>query len=757
LRLLRRKPRPPKRRRIRKLRLLSLLVVLLALGLSAFTFGLLRAINTEIGPLDPAAASKLPQANTYVYAGDGHTVLAILRGPQARIIVPWDDISPWVANAIVAIEDKRFYEHHGVDLRGIVRAAWNDIRGRPVQGGSTITQQFVKNALSANAPTIGRKLREAALAWRLEQKWSKQRILTAYLNTVYFGNGAYGVQQAARIYFRHGADTLNPAEAALLAGIPEDPSLWDPVSRPNLARARRNLVLRQLRDQDYLTPGQYNFWSKQPLPRPEDISLPATQSPVAPYFANYVTDQLVRHRGTKNAYGGNLRVRTTIDLGMQKLAREAIAKVLPPTIGPTAALVSIDAHTGAVLAMVGGRNYHHSQFNLATQGERQPGSAFKPFVLASALEEGIAPATTLVSKPVSIFLGDKLWNVSNYEGEYLGTINLWQAIAASDNSVFAQLTNIVGPSTVAHVAKTFGITTPLRPYFAIGLGAEPATPLEMARAYATLADGGYRLDDSYGDEPRVIDCVAVGSATCVPNYTYPHRVLDANLAAIEDQMLTGVVQSGTGKAAQLPGGWSVAGKTGTTENYGDAWFVGFTPDIVTAVWVGYPDSLRPMLSEYHGRSVAGGTYPALIWKAFMEKALPYRKLTPSPFPTPSVPYSSPSPVVFRRGRLVRDNGYCKGTNVVQLFSTAAVPTADCKPNEVEVPDVRGTLLARAKARLLRQPLRARVVWTPAKPGVRQGVVLRQAPSSGTLAAYDRVKLFVARANGRLQNAEAARP
>ncbi len=705
--------------------------MLLALGLSAFTFGLLRAINTQLGPLDPAnAANQSQQANTYVYASDGHTVLAILRGSQARILVPWGAISPWVANAVVAIEDKRFYEHHGVDLRGILRAAWNDLRGRPVQGGSTITQQFVKNALKENAPTIGRKLREAALAWRLEQQWSKQKILTAYLNTVYFGNGAYGVQQASKVYFGHGADTLNPAEAALLAGIPEDPSLWDPVAHPKLARARRNLVLRQLRDQGYLTPGQYRFWSKRPLPEPQSIRLPATQSAAAPYFANYVTDQL---------------------------AREAIAKVLPPSIGPTAALVSIDAHTGAVLAMVGGRNYHHSQFNLATQGERQPGSAFKPFVLASALQEGIAPATTLVSKPVSIFLGDKLWNVSNYEGEYLGAITLNQAIAASDNSVFAQLTNIVGPPTVARVAKTLGITTPLQPYFAIGLGAEPATPLEMARAYASFADGGYRLDDSYGDEPRVIDCVGVGSGKCVPNYTYPHRVLDANLAAIEDQMLTGVVQSGTGKAAQLSGGWSVAGKTGTTENYGDAWFVGFTPDVVTAVWVGYPDSLRPMLSEYHGRSVAGGTYPALIWKAFMEKALPYRKLTPTPFPTPSVPYSSPATVLFRSGRLQRDNGTCKGTNVVQLFSTAAVPTADCKPNEVEVPDVRGTLLARAEARLLRQPLRARVVWTPAKPGMREGVVLRQTPAGGTLSAYDRVKLVVARPNGRLKKAEPAKP
>jgi membrane peptidoglycan carboxypeptidase len=279
----------------------------------------------------------------------------------------------------------------------------------------------------------------------------------------------------------------------------------------------------------------------------------------------------------------------------------------------------------------------------------------------------------------------------------------------------------------------------------------------MARAYASFANGGYRLDDSYGDEPRVIDCVGVGTKKCVPNYTYPRRELDANLAAIEDQMLEGVVKSGTGTAAQLPGGWSVAGKTGTTEQYGDAWFVGFTPDIVTAVWVGYPDRLRPMLSEYHGHAVAGGTYPAQIWKAFMEKALPYRKLTPTPFPTPSIPYSTPASVLFRADQLERDNGQCRGTNTVQLFTDVAVPTASCKPNEVQVPDVRGALLAKAKARLLEQPLLTRVVWEAPKPGAKLGVVLRQTPVAGTLSAYDRVTLFVARGKARLTKAEPAKP
>jgi len=735
-----------------------LLLCLLALGLSAFAYGMLRAIASQIPALDPAKAAREPQANTYIYASDGHSVLAILRGSQARIVVPSSAISPWIKHAIVAIEDRRFYEHHGVDPYAILRAAWNDLRGRPVQGGSTITQQFVKNAINGSSPTIARKLKEAALAWQLEQRWTKDQILTAYLNTVYFGNGAYGVQEACKVYFGHGADRdhVTLAEAALLAGIPQDPSLWDPVAHPKLARARRNLVLREMLDQHDITRSQYLHAIDAPMPDPQRVSLPATQSAAAPYFANYVTDELVRRYGTRGVYGGNLRVTTTIDLGLQKIARAAIAKVLPPSIGPSAALVAIDPRTGAVLAMVGGRNYHVSQFNLATQGERQPGSAFKPFVLTAALEEGISPASTFVSKPVSIFIGDKLWNVTNDESSYAGPTNLVDATAYSDNTVYAQLTNVVGPATVARVATALGITTPLRPYFSIGLGGEPATPLEMARAYSAFANGGYRLDDTLnGNEPRAVQCIVFPTSRgkCVGNYAVPRRVLDPNVAAIVDQLLQGVIRYGTATRAQIPG-WPVAGKTGTTSNYGDAWFVGYTPTLVAAVWVGYPDRLVPMTSQFHGQPVMGGTYPALIWKAFMEQALPYLHLAPTPFPPASIPPSVPADVLFRDGRLERDNGNCKGTSRVQLFASVSPPLADCKPNEVQVPDVRRMLLAQAKARLLLQPLLARVVYLRARPGIRPGVVVRQEPVAGTLSAYDRVKLFV---NGRLRKGEPASP
>ena len=253
------------------------------LGLASFTFGLLTAVAAKIPQLDPA--KQHTQANTYVYASDGHTLLAILRGSQARVVVKSSQISPWMKHAIVAIEDKRFYEHRGIDVRGMIRALWADVtHGGAVQGGSTITQQFVKQAYLTSQKSIGRKLIEAALAWQLERRWTKDQILTAYLNTVYFGNGAYGVQQASRVYFGHSASTLNPAESALLAGIPQDPGLWDPVAHPQLARDRRNLVLQQLYQQGYLTAGQYQTARTYRMPNPADVSLPSTQGVAAPWW-----------------------------------------------------------------------------------------------------------------------------------------------------------------------------------------------------------------------------------------------------------------------------------------------------------------------------------------------------------------------------------------------------------------------------------------------------------------------------------------
>jgi penicillin-binding protein 1A len=699
------------------------------------------SIAQELPQLDPARYHR--EVNGYIYADDGHTILAVLRGSQARVIVDSADIAPVMKHAIVDVEDRRFFEHRGLDLHGIARAIWADLRNeKVVEGGSTITQQFVKNAYVTSQRSIGRKLKEAALSWQLEQRWSKDRILTAYLNTIYFGNGAYGVEEAARVYFHHGAapGKLTLAEAALLAGIPADPSLYDPATNPKAARKRRREVLQAMLDQHDITYNEYRLANRTPLPKPEDIRLPGTQVP-APYFTNYVKQLLVDRYGTARVFGGGLRVTTSIDLRLQQLARDAIAKWLT-NVGPSAALVAIDPRDGSVLAMVGGSNYRESQFNLAVQGERQPGSSFKPFVLATALGQGISPSTTLVSRPVTISMGDRNWYVRNYEGANLGAIDLQTATAYSDNTVYAQLTQLVGPTNVAATAQRLGITRHLNPYFAIGLGADPVSPLEMARAYGAFANGGFRIDGSiFHNHPR-----AILSVNGRANRPVGVPALSTNNAAIVTSLLERVIGEGTGRRAALPDGRPTAGKTGTTENYGDAWFVGYTPQLVAAVWVGYPQGLRPMLTEFHGKPVAGGTFPSLIWKSFMEKALPLLGDEPQPFTAPEIPAAAARTLVLRDGRWQQSNGNCRSTVDILYFDGAPEqPRANCRPNEVEVPSVLGSTFSEAQVRLAAQPLTPSVVYKPAAPGQRVGVVVAQIPARGRLSSYDKVTLVFAKA------------
>jgi penicillin-binding protein 1A len=745
---------PRKRRRIRKLRLLALLVVLLALASASFTFGLVSAIAGEIETLDPT--NRRGDVDTVVYAapnanGD-RRVLAILRGDESRVLVPSEGISDVMKQTIVAVEDKRFYEHNGVDVRGIGRALWQDVRSQGVvEGGSTITQQYVKNAYARNERTLARKVREAALAWQLEQSWSKDRILTAYLNTIYFGNGAYGIQQAARTYFRKNADALTLPEAALLAGIPADPSLYDPVQHAGAARDRRSLVLDLMFEQGRITAAERQRADRTPLPRAEDVRLPGTQGP-APYFVNYVKDQLVAKLGAERVFGGGLEVTTTIDLDLQEKAAETIRTVLPDPNGPTAALVAIDPRNGAVKAMVGGTNFRKSQFNLATQAERQPGSAFKPIVLATALRKGISPQTQLSSKPVDIDAGDRIWRVTNYEGSYLGSADLWRAMISSDNAVYAQLTQLVGPRAVVNTAHELGIRSDLPAYFSIGLGAVAVNPLDMARAFATIANDGDRIDGSLmGNRPRVVDVVRYRKSGRVKeNAPLERSVLASESAQTVTQILSDVVESGTGKRAQIAGR-AIAGKTGTTDNYGDAWFVGYTPELVVAVWVGYPNELRPMLTEFGGEPVAGGTLPTLVWRSFMTKAL--AGVEPSNFaPAPYLPAEFRR-VVYRGQSWKLDNGYCPGTRSVAFIAgRSPTTTATCYPNEVSVPLVIGRSAEAAKASLATVPLAGEVVLIPAKAGKRPGLVVNQEPRGGHLSANDAVKLFVSHAqNGLVPN------
>jgi membrane peptidoglycan carboxypeptidase len=394
--------------------------------------------------------------------------------------------------------------------------------------------------------------------------------------------------------------------------------------------------------------------------------------------------------------------------------------------------------------MYGGDNFRQSQFNLAVQGERQPGSSFKPFVLATALKQGIAPATTFPSKPVLIFMGDRYWPVSNYENDYIGSADLTTATIVSDNSVYAQLTRLVGPANVARTARQLGITRHLNPYFAIGLGADAVSPLEMARAFSTFANEGRRVDGTaFGNRPRAIARVRDPQGDMIDdNKPINRAVLSRDDSALLTSILEGVIRSGTGKRARLPDR-TAAGKTGTTENYGDAWFVGYTPQLATAVWVGYPNKLKPMLTEYHGDPVAGGTFPAEIWRAFTQLAL--ADTTPESFPTYSYQYSISKRVTWRDGRIQLDNGLCGETSVVSYFAGHGPGrTANCKPNEVEIPRVVGMTISRAKIRLAAQPLTPNIVYKPARPEQRLDLVLDQFPRKGRASSYDTVTLVVAK-------------
>ena len=727
-----------------------MLTVLVLLAGTAFTFGLVRAVASEIPQLDPAAQHA--EVDGVVYASNGRSVLAVLRGDESRVLLKdINDVSPIMRQAIVSVEDRRFYEHNGVDARGIMRALVEDVRSQGVvEGGSTITQQFVKNAYVRNQKTIARKVREAALAWQLEQAWPKDRILLAYLNTIYFGNGAYGIQQASRTYFGKGAGRLTLPEAALLAGLPADPSLYDPTQHPRAATQRRHYVLQTMYDQGKITVQQLRLASSAALPNAEDVHLPGTRRDAGQYFVNYVKDQLIAEYGAGRVFGGGLKVTSTIDLELQETAHKAIESVLKKPGGPAAALVAIDPRTGAVRAMVGGSNFRESQFNLATQAERQPGSSFKPIVLATALRQGISPVTTFDSKPVDIDAGDRIWHVTNYEGDYLGRIDLRTAMVVSDNSVYAQLTKLVGPKAIVKTAHELGIRSELDPYFSIGLGAVAVNPLDMTRAYATFANRGVRVDGSLtGDRPRVVEKVEFARTGAVTeNRPVGKAAMTTGEADLLTSILQGVVTQGTGKRAALPDR-PTAGKTGTTDNYGDAWFVGYTPQLAVAVWVGYPDKLQPMLTEFGGKPVAGGTLPAQIWHAFMTAADKQLKQSPEQFPpTPYIP-AQDKRIVWRGGSYKLDNGYCPGTRVVAYFAGRGPATqAKCYANEVSVPLVVGRTVDTANELLAQQPLGSELIGVPTKAGKHPGYVVKQEPRNGYLSANDTVRLYVTRPDPR---------
>jgi penicillin-binding protein 1A len=625
---------PPKRK-LKKLRLALVLVLLGALALVSTVFGMMMAVSNELPSLEAKAQFRQAR-NSIVYSDGGKQQIAHLTDNRNRILLNRDEISPVIKNAVVSIEDKRFYQHQGVDFTGIARAVSQDIlRQGAAQGASTITQQFVKNALAAQRNrTVFEKLREAALAYHLERRWTKDKILTEYLNTVYFGNGAYGIESAVRTYFggrgRHYdpherlATTVSPAQAALLAGMIASPSAYDPAQHPIEAEKRRDQVLKNMLDQKMITQVQYTEAIRQVIPTRKDINPPQPDS-TQPYFSTWVAQQLVDRYGAGAAFGGGFKVTTTIDPAFQQAAQSAITGRLAG-VGPTASAVVIDNQTGEVRAMVGGNNFERRPFNLATNGHRQPGSAIKPFILATALQRGIGPESVWSSGPKTFTFtrhGKRdVFVVHNFQNSYAGSATLAHATAHSDNSVFAQIGLQVGTKRVARTASKLGIRTRLSTNPAMVLGGlkEGVTPLEMAYAYSTIANFGERKSGTLASQkmgPVAIERVEDASGHAIDkDKVRTQRVYSHAVGAEMRALLHGVVAEGTGTNSQVSE-WS-AGKTGTTENYGDAWFVGFTDRFTAAVWVGYPDGVRSMSTEYHGSPVEGGTYPAEIWHDLMD-------------------------------------------------------------------------------------------------------------------------------------------
>jgi penicillin-binding protein 1A len=633
-----RRLRVQKKRR-RHAAIVAIVLVLVVGGIVAVGFGGAAAFESSCSLSELRPVSTGPQggpANTFVYAANG-SLLGSIPAEKNRQPVALSQMSPWMGKATVAIEDRRFYKHGGVDYKGIVRAAIRDLRaGKVVQGGSTITQQLVRNLYISRQRTFKRKIKEACLAIKLARNKSKDWILGSYMNAVYYGNHAYGIEAAAQTYFSRRARTLTLDQSALLAGLPQAPSIFDPIHRPLDALERRDEVLRAMLENGVLTRRQFASAIAD-----RDLHLVPGKLYTRirePYFFSYVRDQLIAEYGANTVRTGGLKVYTTIDPRLQAAARRAIVDTLSSRTDPASALVSIDPATGAIKAMAAVTpGSSGNEFNLVAQAKRQAGSTFKMFVLAAAVDERINPATTYYVSGPFHYQPDPYspaWNVTTYDHTYLGSTSIANATLHSDNTVYAQLTLDVGPKKVAEMAHRLGVRSPLTTkegaYVpSLGLGAIPVSPLDLASSYATIAAGGIY------SKPMAIRKVVLGNGKVDTDAGWGEpsrkRVITPGVAYTVTQILEQNMQYGTGTGAYF--GRPAAGKTGTTDNYADAWFCGYTPQLEATIWIGYPRGEVPMLNV-HGIAVSGPTFPATIWKSFMATAVGRKQ--PVDFKEPSV-------------------------------------------------------------------------------------------------------------------------
>ena len=591
-----------------------------------------------------------PVRASVLLASDG-TRLGMLGTSGSRVPVSLQKMDPVLRKAIIDTEDSRFYQNNGIDYIGILRALKTDVSsGQLAEGASTIEQQLVRNLYLSPQQTLGRKVKEACLAVQLDRRWSKDRILTAYLNDIYFGREAYGIEAAANAYFGVHAKNLSLEQAALLAGLPQAPSTYDPIARPDAALTRRAEVLQAMLRAGDISPPQYKQAVRSPLglhPR----AAPGLGGQT--YLSGFITSQLVDQYGAERIRQGGLRIYTTLDSKAQTQAAHAILGTLDRKQDPAGSVVSIDPATGQIRAMAVAQHGQKIAYDIAADGRRQAGSTFKMFVLTQAVQRQINPsATKYLSAP---FVGPNNWKVHTFENTYSGRIPLTQATLLSDNTVFARLTLDVGPKPVADLAEQMGIQSQLKPVPSIVLGVNAVSPLDLATAYATLADGGVL------HQPTILEKVVFpGGNTEAASQPRGKRVVDSKVAAAVTRILEANVRSGTGTSAALAGR-PAAGKTGTTDRFTDAWFAGFVPQLATVSWVGDPKKERPLRNVHGIAGVTGGTLPAQIWHTYMTAALQGQPV--EQFSSPGSPPYKPWCGRYQFARTFRDarkhDGSCK--------------------------------------------------------------------------------------------------
>lgn len=612
--------KPPKKKSPMR-RFLWIVGILVFLIIAGAGCGFIGATMSDL----PEVANVKPAASSQIYDVHGNLITTV-HATENRLPVKLSQVPKDLQNAFIATEDNRFYSHHGVDPIGIMRAIWVNIAHDGVaEGGSTITQQLARNAFLTQDRTLKRKIMEAMLAIRIEQYYTKQEILEMYLNQIYFGQGAYGVQAAAHVYFGKNVQDLDLAQSAMLAGLPQSPNYYSPLTNYKAGKARQAVVLGQMVKYDYIDQATADKAKDEDLGLREK-SEAAHSDNNASYFIDYVISEIAEKYGDDAVYKDGLKIYTTIDMKAQDAAVQAMHN-LPNfytddkgLTQPQGALIAINPHNGYIVAMVGGRG--DDSFNRAVLAERQPGSAFKPFVYLAAIQDGMTPGTVMDDKKIE-FNG---WSPKNYEGTYSGQMTLRYALQHSVNTIAVQLADAVGMRKVLNLASSLGITTlddSKDNNLAAALGGltNGVKPIDMAVAYGTLANGGVKV------KPVAITKIVDRNGQVVEeNSTEEQRVVDPKYAYVITNMLESVMSGGTGGGASI--GRPAAGKTGTTDESKDAWFVGYTPDLVAAVWMGDDYGIETL------DGITGGTVPAVIWRDFMSQALNAMEIPASDFTVP---------------------------------------------------------------------------------------------------------------------------